>query len=443
MIGELGRGSFGKVFKVMHIASKKLRAVKVIEKRISKRRSSDLLFFTEVDILRRLDHPNILSIHEVFEDTRHYYVVSELCEGGELFGYITKAKKLDEEMAADVMRQVLSAVAYCHEHNIVHRDLKPENILLDTSPTPTNPFIHLKLIDFGTSCFFVESQQLTKVLGTPYYIAPEVLGGCYDAKCDVWSCGVILYILLCGFPPFGGTSDEEIMKKVRSGRFSFQHKNWKNVSSSAKSLLSRMLYLNPATRPSAIQCLQDPWLQFYRPSPTSIDLDTALIQLQSFTKVCKLRLAMLSFLASQHLQKENELELAKSFRDIDRNGDGKLSREELLSAYEVIYVGDAEAVVDRVMRQVDIDNSGYIDYTEFLVASARIDGILSKDNLKAAFDAFDLDHSGKISSSELKTMLGAGTNVSPEIWDSLIKQADQNGDGEIEYSEFVNMMLAT
>lgn len=439
VLGMLGSGSFGKVYKVQHLATTQLRAVKAIQKQLSRKQNSEDLFFSEVEILRRLDHPNILRIYEVLEDDKYYYVISELCEGGELFTYITKRKRLDERLAACVMRQVLSAVAYCHDHNVVHRDLKPENLLLDTCTGNQQEEVHIKLIDFGTSCFYGDNQRLKKVLGTPFYIAPEVLQGSYNEKCDIWSCGVILYILLCGFPPFSGTDDAAIMRKVSTGKYSFVHRNWRNVSSDAKSLITRMLSMDPKVRPSALHCLQDPWLQVQH---SSSGLDLALVQLQTFTKVTQLRLAVMSFLASQHLQKECERELAQTFREIDRNGDGKLSREELISAYASQCLGSAEAIVDNILKQVDIDGSGFIDYTEFLVACANQENILCKANFKAAFDAFDLDHSGKISAEELGAMLGAGTDANPHIWQELISQADRNGDGEIEYSEFVAMMQA-
>jgi len=443
VLTQLGSGSFGKVYKVQHLASKQLRAVKAIEKRISLKQRSQDLFFSEVEILRKLDHPNILSIYEVLEDDKYYYVVSELCEGGELFTYITARKRLDESLAACVMRQILSAVAYCHDHKVVHRDLKPENLLLDAFSSTPQAEVHIKLIDFGTSCFYEDNQVLKKVLGTPFYIAPEVLKGSYDEKCDVWSCGVIMFILLCGFPPFAGPNDQAIMRKVSSGQFSFAHRNWHNVSSRAKDLITRMLSMDRRVRPSALECLQAPWLQTQSASQPHCDLDLALVQLHSFTKVQHLRLAVLSFLTSQHLQKDCELQLAQTFRAIDKDGDGKLSREELLAAYAGQSLGNAETIVDKVLQEVDSDGSGFIDYTEFLVACADQENILCKANLRAAFDAFDLDHSGKISASELRAMLGAGTDVSPEIWSQLISQADRNGDGEIEYSEFVAMMQAT
>jgi len=153
----------------------------------------------EIDILKNLDHPNILRLYEVFEDKKFIYLVTEFCEAGELFDEIVKRQRFDERDAAIIIKQLLSAIAYCHSKSVCHRDLKPENILIDNKET-----LSIKLIDFGTSQKFDTEEKMELILGTAYYIAPEVLKGEYDEKCDVWSCGVILYILLSGSPPFNG-----------------------------------------------------------------------------------------------------------------------------------------------------------------------------------------------------------------------------------------------
>ena len=186
-----------------------------------------------------------MRLYEFYEDEKYYHLVTEHIEGGELFDFIIKSKMLTEPIAAHFMRQLLSAVSYCHANNIVHRDLKPENLLLDQeSATAT-----LKIIDFGTSTFHKSTDpMMTKRYGTAYYIAPEVLQKDYTEKCDVWSCGVILYILLCGKPPFYGRQDKEILKRVHRGEYSLKGQVWDSISSSAKRLIARMLDYNPKTR---------------------------------------------------------------------------------------------------------------------------------------------------------------------------------------------------
>ena len=144
--------------------------------------------------------------------------VNRFAEGGELFDYIQKLKVVSPEMSADVMRQLLSAIAYCHERGIVHRDLKPENILLSSKDTSK---LFIKIIDFGTAGWYTSDTKMTQIMGSAYYIAPEVLGHSYNEKCDVWSCGVILYVLLSGQVPFNGRTDEDVMRAVKKAQFSF------------------------------------------------------------------------------------------------------------------------------------------------------------------------------------------------------------------------------
>ena len=170
-----------------------------------------------MEILKNLDHPNIVKLYELYQDEKFYYLITEFLPGGELFDRIQQSKHFSESKAAKLMRQVMSAVAYCHEKSIVHRDLKPENIIFINKDENSD----LKVIDFGTSRSFKADEKMKKRLGTPYYIAPEVLKREYNEKCDIWSCGVILYILLAGYPPFNGKSEQDIFKKILIGKVTF------------------------------------------------------------------------------------------------------------------------------------------------------------------------------------------------------------------------------
>lgn len=169
--------------------------------------SERVKLLNEIEILKQLDHPNILKLFEFFQDQKRFFLVTEFCNGGELFDKIAEEQYFSETDAAKIIKQILSAVNYCHQRSIVHRDLKPENILLNRDLNDPK----ITIIDFGTSGVFDPDQKMQQKYGTPYYIAPEVLGNSYDEKCDLWSIGVILYILLCGYPPFNGANDEQII----------------------------------------------------------------------------------------------------------------------------------------------------------------------------------------------------------------------------------------
>lgn len=433
---NLGLGGLGSVRIAQHRPTKQDRAIKSINKlSISTDMRLKSQFFTEVDILRQIDHPNIVRLYEFYEDSQSYHLVMELLKGGDLFTYLLKENQINEQTSAVFFKQILSAVSYCHSKGIVHRDLKPDHLLLESN----NDKASLKIIDFGTSAFFQPSKRLTRKYGTTYYIAPEVLTHSYSEKCDVWSCGVILYLLLSGTPPFNGLSESEIIAKIMRGQYSFSAPIWGKISADAKDLISKMLTFNQDLRISAKSALSHPWIlrfsQVYvLPNP---DAQPLFNNLKKFHSHEKLQQAVLTFIATQLLSKEETRELSEKFREIDKNGDGKIGRDELLAEYsKKLSRLQAQEEVERIMKEVDIDNSGFIDYTEFLIASMKKEKLLSRRNLENSFKVFDRDNSGTITILELKTFLGNDTVGSKAAWDGLMGETDMNDDGELDLQEF-------
>ena len=245
----IGKGAFGEVRKAVHKVSGQMRAIKIIQKQKHSNDPSERKLELEredrlrkeVEILASLDHPNILKVYEFYEDETRFYIITEHCEGGELFERIINEGTFEEDEAAVQMKALLSAIVYCHNHNICHRDLKPENLLYEHKGEGAN----LKVIDWGTSRQYNPNPDkkfnMTAKFGTPYYIAPEVLKGSYNEKCDIWSLGVILYIMLCGYPPFNGGDDTQIIEAVESGRYNFPEDEWEHISDQAKDLISKCL----------------------------------------------------------------------------------------------------------------------------------------------------------------------------------------------------------
>ena len=319
------------------------------------------------------------------------------------------------------MKQVLSCINYCHQANIVHRDLKPENILLEQN----KEFDQIKIIDFGTSLVYDPNKQLDEKLGTPYYIAPEVLNKNYGSKCDIWSCGVICYILLSGMPPFNGQSDQEIMKKVRAGSFTFDDKVWNNISDNCKDFITQLLTYKQEDRPTAQAALQHPWI--VELSTVQVDESqamSALGNLKSFNANSTMKQATFAFIASQLLSKTERDGLAKVFKSFDKNGDGKLSYEEVKEGYLEHYgkvMSDEE--VEAMFNAVDTDKSGFIDYSEFVVAAMNESQLTTNEKLQGAFKMFDKDGSGIISADEIREVLSfGGTNaLSKEAVEAIIK----------------------
>ena len=439
-IKQLGAGSFGKVYEAEHIATSQRRAVKEIIKSPGSHEQQSQ-FLSEVSILSTLDHPNIVRVYELFETAEKYYIAMELVVGGELFDFLSQNRQLSEPVAARIMAQVLGAVWYCHQHKIVHRDLKPENLLLEKMPN-SHVDIAIKIIDFGTSCLMSPDNKLQQRIGTAYYIAPEVLGMEYTEKCDIWSCGVMLFVLLCGYPPFNGRTNMEVMSKVRLGQFAFEGESWAPISDEAKSLIRRMLTKNYENRPTAEDCLKDPWLKKHQTavSLSSVAVMKSLNNLRTFYIDNKLRRTVIAFIAARLLSSEATSELAAAFKALDVNHDGRLSREEMLTGYaSIMPEEEAREVVEQVLLAADMDGSGFIDFTEFVAGSMSPKVLLSKRRLEQAFKSLDTDGSGAITLAELRSGLGLEHN--PELWEKLASEVDQNGDGEIDLQEFTKMMM--
>ena len=239
----LGEGSFAAVYRVQNRITDSIRAMKIINKSSTCSEADDKEIFNEINILRTLDHPNILKIFEFYSNKESYSIVTELCSEGELFQEIVDKGPFNEAYSAYVMFQILSAINYCHNMKIIHRDLKPENILI--VERDKNNYPRIKICDFGTSKMFEKGAVQRKLVGSSYYIAPEVLKKRYDEKCDIWSCGVILYILLSARPPFSGDSDKEIMENVSTGKYDLESSPFNKVSKSCKDLIQKLLIMDP------------------------------------------------------------------------------------------------------------------------------------------------------------------------------------------------------
>ena len=236
---KIGKGNFGKVFQVRNKKTDKLYACK----KLSKLNINNLIKFKqEINILMKMDHPNIIKLYEVFESENSLYLIMEECFGGELFDKILiridKNEMYSEREACAIIKQIV-AIEYCHNKGIAHRDLKPENLLyLKEGDEEDNP---LKIVDFGLSKKYDVQKHLTSKVGSVYYVAPEILDGNYNEKCDIWSTGVILFILLTGEPPFNGPENKVIFNKIKSYKYDFSNDKWKNISLEAKDLISKML----------------------------------------------------------------------------------------------------------------------------------------------------------------------------------------------------------
>ena len=444
-ISVLGEGAFGKVEKVKHKISKEIRAMKIIHKdRMQLGSDEEQALINEINVVKSLDHPNIMKVFEYFNNDNCLYIVSELLSGGELFDKISENKFLKEDVCAYLMRQIFSAVDFCHQKKIIHRDLKPENVLIESEEESRKEFFTVKLIDFGTSDKMKKGQNMELQVGTPYYTAPEVLNNNYNEKCDIWSCGVILYLMLCGKHPFNGNSDDEIYEEIKRCKIEFNDEEWDTISSDAKDLIKKILIKDVDKRYSAKEALCHPWIVKNK-NKIKIDktkLNEIINNLRNYSARLKLQQSTLAYIVHNLVHKEDCEYLRQVFIAFDDNGDGKLTKDELIQGLCILLTPEeAEKEVNRLIEIIDVDGNGFIEYEEFLRAGLDKGKILTENNLETAFKLYDINNRGKINAIELGNVLGGGDdNVEENVWQELIDEADIDKDGEINYDDFKGIM---
>ena len=448
---ELGSGAFGEVWLVRHKDLDRDFAMKIIKKRKNKSNDErDIL--NEIEILKKLDHPKILKVVDFYSTLKKYYIITEYCPEGELFNEIIKVGKFDEGQAAFIINQILKAVLYCHKMNIIHRDIKPENIMITSREK--NGCLQVKLIDFGTAKIFEKGHQENKYVGSSYYMAPEIIKRKYDEKCDLWSIGVILYILLTGRPPFDGNDDEEILENVKKGVYDKWSYPFPLLSSQAKDLIVKLLQYDPKKRLSAEQALEHQWFKTAefkkKDKVNTIAPELAKELTENMTKYKSdniLKCAVIAYLVHHITNTEECLEASKLFIKIDLNSDGKIEKHELVQGFEKywnISKKEAKEKVDLIFANIDTDFNGFIEYEEFVRAAVNSSIFMSQNYLKFAFNYFDRDASGDITFEEIKKRFIQNAKNSNSKVDKELKKIfdsiDINGDGSISFGEFCKMM---
>ena len=434
----IGEGSYGKVYSAVHNQSNQPRAIKIINKRSIRDTKIRFKFINEITILKMLDHPNIIKLYEFFEDTRNYYLVTEYLTGGELLDFILKHKVISEQETASYIKQLLSSVAYLHSRNIVHRDIKLENMIFESAEAGSA----LKLIDFGTSVIRSPMRNMRHCKGTISYLAPEVIQNKYTEKCDIWSVGVCMYVLLSGKMPFGGRDDKEVLDCIVRGQYKLTGTEWVAVSPQAKDLIRKLIDSNPNTRISAQAALSHEWFSLNPEEEVNGDqLVCVLSNLQTFRATFKMQRAVMCFIASQVISQAEKAELSLLFRSLDTQNNGRITVSDLHKACVRVW-GEriSKEEIRKIVEAIDSNGNGAIDYSEFIVAAISHEQLLSTERLEAVFKNFDRDGSGKITADEVKAMIDAH-DVEEKCWNQLIEEVDSNGDGGVDLKEFKNMML--
>ena len=447
-LNYLGEGSYATVYCVENRITGSKRAMKVISKGDNCNDEDDKEITNEINILRTLDHPNILKIFEFYSSKESYSIVTELCQGGELFQEIIDRGPFDENYSAYVMFQILSAINYCHKMKIIHRDLKPENILI--IERDSNGMPRIKIADFGTSKIVEKGHVQRKLVGSSYYIAPEVLKKHYDEKCDLWSCGVIMYILLSGRPPFGGDNDKEIMEKVIIGKYDLENSPFDKLSKSGKDLIQKLLMIEPNKRLSAEQALSHPWFkenkskELFNKIKDESTIKKMIQNLKLYKRDSIIQETALAYLVHNFPQMKDVVNACKLFNQMDVDGDGKINKKEFLKGLQSKISSDTlKSDVDTIYKNIDMDNNGYIEYEEFVRAAVNKEHFIDKRVIQFAFKYFDKDDSGEITFDEIEAVFKESVADQKNVHEALkkiIDEVDTNGDGIISFQEFADIM---
>ena len=461
LIEELGEGAFGRVVKVRHLKTDGIRAMKIISKD-SLQLDTDCdeqleEIANEINIIKSLDHPNIIKVYEYFDYKDNIYIINELAPDGNLFNLIEDKHFLCEPLALKILQQILSAVSYLHSENVVHGDIKPENIMIDnyhkcTFSNKKNPNANdlkgfdIKLIDFGTSRIYSKDHVFNKLVGTALYVAPEVVLGGYHRQCDLWSCGIVFYVMLSGVLPFMANDEDEIFEMIKNDKIDFKLKEFKDISVESMKLLKSLLEKDPLERiTNALS--HDCFKLLNQISKTEKDSiiatrqfsKNALSRLSITTNQNKFSQAITTFITHNFLSKTVARKHAEIFKALDENGDGRLTTKELTEGYTKAGFMYQPEEINQIISIIDKDNNGYIELEEFISSSVDLNILLSDTNVKLAFETIDTDNSGSISFKEISHFIGGG-DLDDDLIKQVVEEVGKKAEDEFEFKDFKNIM---
>eukprot|EP00948_MAST-09A_sp_MAST-9A-sp1_P001350 g1350.t1 len=393
----------------------------------------------EISLLAQMDHPHIVKFYEYYctqftKKTGRYYLLMEYCAGGELFDALMDQSKkhFNEKTACKILQSILSAVSYLHSKGIVHRDLKLENFVLTDKKDVSN----LKLIDFGLSTKYTKKggEKLHERLGTIFYVAPEVLNENYDEKCDIWSIGVIAYMLLSGKCPWTKTDQDDIMDEILDGEIRYPKYLWKKYSANCVDFVKTLLQKDPKKRPDARNALDHPWMHAMDHSTHHID-HKVLGNLKNFIYYPKFKKAALKAIAFSKTDTEIK-KLREAFEEIDTEKQGVLTWNEFHDVMAENKVSESE--IKEAFEMLDHDHNAYINYTDFIAAAMSKKNYMDEQSLHMAFYEFDRERKGFISKKDLHAILGDTYDV-VEIEKMMIEAEFQNPE-KVSFDEFASFL---
>ena len=483
---QIGSGTYGIVKKVcLKNNPEIIRALKIIPKDRLIQGLDDVKLSEEILILKNLDHPNIMKIFEFYVDEKNFYMVSEYCDQGDLYGKIRKLFYMNEIVVKFLMEQIFNAVAYLHSKHVFHGDIKLENIMLySTTKYTTQRFTiinkrlsddidlqkeinnsynnkirsqkslqlikemlnyEIKLIDFGCSKILKKKgERKSGIIGTSMYCSPEVVNNLYDEKCDEWSCGVLMYVLLCGEPPFKGDTEEEIFKKIKINDYNFEPKPFKYVSKNCIDLITKLLEPNIHRRIKAIDALKHPFFteNFNLDKALTQNKDLSLIRKMSEIKMpfSKFHEAVTSYMCSNYISKDEEKKLRAVFRYIDDDRKNYLTKAKIEQKLKENGHLLTSEKIQSILDAFDLDTNGIIEYQEYLTGLCDKKLLFQDINLKRFFDVVDTDKKGYLTSKDITNFAFQNKKINEEATKEYLKQFGMKIDDKLFFDDFAYIM---
>ena len=480
-LSTLGEGAYGIVKKVCLKNNKEtIRAMKIISKQNVVEGQINRLF-EEIEILRKLEHSNIMKIYEYFIDENNLYIISEFCDEGDLLGKMKKLNKMSELVVKYLMSQILDALLYLHANRVFHGDIKLENIMLYKTSRKcvkrftvinkdlnsnvnlqkeiddnlgNNDYVEdmsiyeIKLIDFGCSKFLNKKKhnKLSGIVGTSMYCSPEVIDNSYDEKSDEWSCGVLMYILLCGYWPFEGETEEEIFKNIKNYNIDFDTYELKQVSDNCKDLMKKLLNPDKQNRITAFEALKHPFFTQKLNPMKILTKHKDLSILNKFFKLKKypsiLHKVVVAYCCFNFIDKEEERKLNELFRYLDQKKQKKLTLDDFKRGFKEAKISVSSFELKNIMNLLDTDGNNLIEYQEFLRALCNKDDLLNDQNLRAVFDIIDKDKKGYANINDINNFIvGNGHSTLKEnALKKLDEQIDIKKDLKMTFEEFCDFI---
>ena len=435
MLDVVGHGKYGVVYKAeckadpsMFFAVKVLKCTSQMDKKS---------IMDEVKIIKDLDHPNILKYYEQMEDGPYIFIVTEYCSGGELLERISSKEQFKESEAAGIFEKLLKAINHCHSKNIAHRDLKPENILYSSR----DEHAEIKLIDFGLakkSDRYLKTYQT--MVGTPYYIAPEVIDGNYTYSCDVWSLGIILHIMLSGYMPFSGSTDEEVFRSIKKGKLSFENPVWEKVTPPGKDLILKLLEPDENKRLTAAEALEHEWFRLVKSYSPEIDvLDTTIMKsMKKYQGTSKFQKACMNIFVKT-LKEEEINNLIVAFNLLDKEKNGYIHSNDVLTVFHEYH---PEIDISDLAKRMAAEGRDVINYSQFIAATMDAKQFLTNERLWALFQYFDVSNNGYLTPEDIKIVLSHSTQQNYSLDDvlNMLKEHKVHETDRINFKHFADIM---